>query len=490
MRVYVRSDRLARLALLALVVCLAAPVRRANAQPPVPATPNPVQQEPPPQPLTIEQPEGPFREVFARRQRREGTQSMTFSLSGYGGYDSNVIGDTNGVGFDPSVQAGGSGLVGADAGLQYAKTGHRASFAGNLDGSYRYFPSRRSLSTSSVDAGVGLVYQLAHRTSVRLQESFAYEPYYQLGFFPSLGEPDLGAPIPSNLDFAVVKRQSVISTTSASIEQQLSRRSTLTFDAQYFSQTLGHIPTIRQPATQGTAGQPGAQDTTGQAAAQNDDARGYGGGLHFSRLLSRYMTFRLGYEYLQFTYPEPTRRILKSNSIDAGVDYSRSLAFSRHTSLSFSTGTSIVSYDNRRFGEITGTASLVHLFTRNWQGALSYNRDMNFVQTLSRPLFADTASAELQGIINKRWLMSITGGYLSGRLGLSRSDSENSTVRTGTGAFSLAYALTDYLRATFDYSYYTYRFSNDLVLPTTGLPPSFDRNSVRGGLQLVLPLIH
>src|SRR5215469_3736972 len=145
MTVNVRPDRLARLALLALVVCLAAPVRRANAQPPVPTAPTPVQEPAPPQPLTIEQPEGPFRDVFTRqRQRREGTQSMTFSLGGYGGYDSNVVGDTNGVGFDPSVQAGGSGLVGADAGLQYFKSGHRASFSGTLDGSYRYFPSKRS----------------------------------------------------------------------------------------------------------------------------------------------------------------------------------------------------------------------------------------------------------------------------------------------------------------------------------------------------------
>jgi len=119
---------------------------------------------------------------------------------------------------------------------------------------------------------------------------------------------------------------------------------------------------------------------------------------------------------------------------------------------------------------------------------VAYNRNLNFVETLNQPLFADSANAQLQGIIHRRLLMVISGGYVSGRLGLGRDPNDNATLRTGTGAFNLTYAFTEYLRATFDYSYFQYHFSNDAILPD-GLRPTFDRNSVRGGLSLVLPVI-
>jgi hypothetical protein len=475
--------RLARLATMFFVLAMAVPCSEAQAEPQQPAPQQPVTQQPitPAQPVTQPQePEGPFRELFVR-PRRESGQTLTFSLSGYGGYDDNVIGDQSGPGADPRAQTGGSSLLGGDAALQYVKLAHRASFAANLGGSYHYFPSKSSLSTSGLSAGVGLAYQLGHRTRLRVDEGFSYQPYYQLGLFPGLGEPDLGAPVPSNLDFVVLKRQSILTTSTASLEQQLSRRSTLTFDGQFFSQTLD------QPANSPTTGATTGTGTT-TSTGGTDNVNGYTAGIHFKRQLTRYLSLRLGDEYRHFVYPAPTHRVLQGNNIDAGVDYSRSLPFSRHTSLSFTTGSAIVSIDGRRYGNVTGSASLVHLFSRNWQGSLSYNRDMSFVQTLSQPLFGDSASAAIQGIMYRKLLLSVSGGYMSGRLGYSRAEQDSSTLRTGTGALTLAYAITNALRANFSYTYFSYNFSSAALLPV-GLQPSFDRNSVRGGLSLVLPLI-
>jgi hypothetical protein len=340
---------------------------------------------------------------------------------------------------------------------------------------------------------------LAHRTRLRLDEGFAYQPYYQLGLFPGLGEPgELGAAIPSNLDFVVLRRQSVLSSSSVSLEQQLTRRSTLTFDGQYFQQTLDQpsVPTTpTTPTSTGTSETTPTNGTTGTTGTtnntttlSNEDVKGFTAGVHYKWQASRYVSFRLGDEYRRFTYPTATARVLEGNNIDAGIDYSRSLPFSRHTSLSFRTGTAIVSIDGRRYGNVTGSASLTHLFNRNWQGSLAYNRDMSFVQTLSQPLFGDSASAGLQGIIGRKTFVSVTGGFMSGRLGYSKSEADSSKLNTGTGAVEMAYALTNSLRATFNYSYFTYHFSETALLPQ-GLQPSFDRHSVRGGLQLVLPLI-
>jgi hypothetical protein len=446
---------------MALLCGVVAPVCRADAQETQPVNQQPVG------------PPGPFRDIFERPSARPDGQSMTFSFNGYGGYDDNVISDQLGAGTDPRAQSGGSSLLGADAGLQYVKTvARRMSFSANAAGQYRYFPDRSSLSQSSLNGGVGLNVQMAPRTRLLLDQSFAYQPYYQLGLFPGLGEPDLGQGLPSNLDYAVLKRQSIISASNASLEQQLTRKSTLIFNGQYFNQSLGDTP----PSETNPNGVP------------QDDVRGFTAGVHFRRQMTRYMSLRIGDEYNRFVYPTPTRRVLQGNNIDLGVDYARSLSFSRHTSLSFSTGSAIVSVNGHQFADITGNVNMSHLFTRNWRGQVAYNRNLNFVESLNQPLFADSANAQLQGIIHRKLLMTLSGGYVSGRLGLGRNSEENSTLRTGTGAFSLVYAFTNYLRANVEYSYFSYKFSNDQALPG-GLRPSFDRNSVRGGLSLVLPLI-
>lgn len=488
------------LRLATLVVCLVALAARANAQDAAPqqqpqtqpVPPTQPQQQPiqPEQPRTTpdepQEPLGPFRELFVRPHRQNGSQ-LIFSLNGYGGYDTNVIGDQSGPGADPRAETGASSLLGTDAQLQYSRNGHRTNFSTNVGGSYRYFPEKSTLSTKSLSAGIGVSTILGRRTTLRLDEGFAYQPYYQLGLFPGLGEADLGAAIPSNLDFVVLRRQSVLTTSTASLEQQLSRRSTLTFDGQFFTQTLGaaNTPTI-PTGTTGTTGT--TAPTTSADSGGTENTNGYTAGVHFRRQLGRYVSLRLGDEYRRFVYPSPTRRVLEGNNIDAGVDYSRSLPFSRHTSFSFRTGSAIVSIDGRRYGDVTGSASLVHLFNRNWQGSLSYNRDMSFVQTLSQPLFGDSASAQLQGIMARKVLIQISGGYMSGRLGYSRAEQNSSTLRTGTGAFTLAYAFNTYLRANVSYTYFSYNFSDNALLPV-GLQPSFDRNSVRGGLSLVLPVI-
>jgi hypothetical protein len=483
------SCRLDRLMIAAsLVVSLGL---SAEAQQPAP-TQQPIKPEQPrTTPDSPQMPERPFNDLFVGGRRRTmGQSSMSFTLAGYGGYDSNVVGDQGvaSAGIDPRAQGGGSSMLGGDAGFQYATTRRRASFSVNAAGSYRYFPAQSSLSTTGVNGGIGAQFVLGRRTSLRLDQGFAYQPYYQLGLFPGLGEPgaDLGAAVPSNLDFVVLRRQSVVSTSSASIEQSLTRRSTLTFNGQYFRQTLDE-PSLPTTPTTGTTGTTGTTTNAPNTFA-NEDVQGYTAGVHYRWQATRYVSVRLGDEYRRFTYPNATQRVLQGNNIDAGVDYSRSLPFSRHTSLSFRTGTAIVDIDGRRYGNVTGSASLTHMFNRSWQGALSYNRDMSFVQTLAAPLFGDSASASLQGIVHRNIFVGLTGGFMSGRLGYSKSEADSSKLNTGTGAFTLAYAFTNNLRATFDYSYFTYHFSETALLPQ-GLQPSFDRHSVRGGLQLVLPLI-
>ncbi len=411
-----------------------------------------------------QQPARPFRSLFNARPQQPGReQSLLFTASAYGGYDDNVIGGQAGIGSNPANQVGGS-VLGGDATLTYSKNvEQRTSFMANLSAAERYYPHNSDLSAASFSVGAGVSHQLAHRTRVHASENVGFQPTYQLGLFPNFPDESLGAVLPSNLDYAVLKSTSVLSNTNVSLEQQLSRRSSLTLDYEFFDQTF-----------RADSAETGAADLQSQGA-----------GIHFRRQLNRYMGLRLGYEYRHAVYNYPARNVVDGHNIDAGVDYARSIGLSRHTTFSFSTGSTIVSFNGERFVNVTGNANLSHLFSRNWQGRVVYNRDLSFVASLSQPVFADSATAQLQGILAQRVSMTVSGGWLSGTLGLA---TQTSRVNTGTGAVSLVWALTDYLGATADYSYYSYDFSNATALPI-GLKPRFDRNSVRGGLTLWLPLL-
>jgi hypothetical protein len=419
------------------------------------------------------QPARPFRSLFNARPQQPGReQSLVLTVSGYGGYDDNVIGGQAGAGTDPRAQVGG-GVVGTDAGLAYTKMAERTQFIANVGGGARYFPNSSTLSAASYSAGAGLSYQLAHRTRIQVGQNVGFQPYYQLGLFAGFPDQSLGAVQPSNLDYTVLKRSSILLGTRASLDQQLSRRSTLTLDYDFFDQSF-------------ESGND--QTSTGELTSPSNNAadlQSHGAGIHFRRQVSRYMSVRLGYQYRHAIYSFPERRTVDGHNIDAGVDYSRSLPLSRHTTLSFSTGSTMVSFDGRRYYNVTGNANLSHQFTPNWQGRVAYNRDLSFVASLLQPMFADSVTTQLQGILARRVMVTLTGGYLSGQLGLAQ---ETTHVHTATGAFSLVYAFTDFLGATADYSYYSYNFSNNTELPT-GLRPRLDRNSVRGGLTVWLPLI-
>jgi hypothetical protein len=410
----------------------------------------------------------PFRGLFhvgARPPGRE--QSLILTASAYGGYDDNVIFDQPGGSIEPGRQIGG-GIVGTEGGLRYTKNDGRLFFNANLDGGVRYVPNRSSLTAASYGAGAGLSYQLTRRTTFHVAQNVEFEPFYQFAPFAAFPDESLGTEMPSNLDFTVLKRSSVLLGTEADLEQQLSRRSTVTLSYDFFDQRFAH----------------------GATPGEVTDVRSQGGSIRFHRSLSRYLGFHLGYEYRHFRYPfaaGQTAQNFDGHNIDAGVDYTRTLAFSRQTAFSFSTGSTIFKISGQTFYEATGRADLAHRFDRrgNWQGRVAYNRDVTFIPGFRTPFFADAVTAELQAILGRRLQISATGGYLKGQLGLVTYSPD---VTTGTAGITTTYALTDYLGVIADYNYYNYNFASAALLPA-GFRPYLNRNSARVGLNLRLPLL-
>jgi hypothetical protein len=407
----------------------------------------------------------PFRGLFGSTAspNQDSATQLTLNGSAFGGYDGNILADRQGGSMGPGDTTDGT-LVGGSLGLAYAKWGRHVDIGASLDSSAYYYPDHEDLASSAYSAGFGLVADLSRRTRLSLGQTVGYQPYYQLSpLFPVIGDPVLGGAAPSNLDLVVSQASGWMFGTSVQLDRQLGRRSTL---QTFYS--LSRSDFDADPLT----GEP-IFDLDAQSA-----------GFRFIRGLSRYASLRLGYAYRYGSYGGgPGTAEVNGHDIELGVDYARALSFSRRTSFSFSTGSSITETLGVRHFNVVGSASLRHEIGRSWLAHLAYNRGVSLIGSFAQPVLSDSVGTGLTGLLGRRVYTSVSAGYANGRVGLEGGAARFTTY---TGTASIQYAFTATLAAFTQYSYFYYDFPTVSVLPLTGRQ---DRHSVRVGLQLSLPLL-
>ncbi|HMF62319.1 MAG TPA: hypothetical protein VK595_18205, partial [Vicinamibacterales bacterium] len=133
-----------------------------------------------------------------------------------------------------------------------------------------------------------------------------------------------------------------------------------------------------------------------------------------------------------------------------------------------------------------GTATLSHDMGRTWQARLAYNRGAGFAGGFSEPIFSDALIASVAGFLTRRVDFDSTGGFSVGAVGLN-SSSDNS-FRTYNATARLRVAINPVLAIFGEYLYYYYDLGKTVVTPVE-VPSTLDRNSVRVGLTLWLPLV-
>jgi hypothetical protein len=415
-------------------------------------------------------PERPFRGLFgaAPSDGSNGT-SLALVASLNGGYDDNIVSDQPNL--DPRVSVGGE-VYNGSAGLIFARSTDRSSLGLNLNAAKRYFPANTDLNAASYGAGIGYSRSLTRRTRLTLSQNVAYAPYYQFSLFPGLGPPGLGDTVPSNLDYAVTPQESWIFNSNVDLSRELGRRSSVRLFYGYGFQDMADSGVVDDSLL--TPDQPTSDLITHSA------------GFQFHRSLTRHAGLRLGYSYRAGGYQYANDDVTAHN-IDVGIDYARSLSIFRRTTFSFSTGSSIVQIDNQRYFRFIGDVNLNHQLTRTWTARLSYNRGIGYVASFGEPFFTDGLSAAVSGYVGRRLTMNLTGAYVNGDVGISATPGGG--VKTYSANFTAQYALLQILAA--DFSVYSYKYDFDdgsIVLPG-GLPGQFERQGVRAGLSLWLPLI-
>jgi hypothetical protein len=416
-------------------------------------------------------PERPYRGLFGGNGADPNSaQQFDLNVSLSGAYDDNVLADRSQGGVDPRFQKSG-GYGSGSVSLDYTRRAGRATFDVTGGTSYRYYPSIKQMNGFNSFASIGLAVKLSSRTDFRATESASYSPFYSFGGFPGLFPSATGDVAPISPDYPLLEQAAISLFSSASIEHRLTARSSVSADY-----SLSYI----------------------DYRNRNQPFRNWSAGAKYSYRLTSRASLRLGYHYRKGTYGlYYGNQPIVGHDIDVGIDYSRALSFSRKTTYGFSTGSSIyrsfspsgtvviADWQYKTHYMVTGSAYLNRQIGRSWNARLNYQRGLQFVQGFPDPFFSDSVTATVGGFAGTRSRLNFSAAYTNGNVGINITGRNYVTYM---GVASYQFALARWAALFADYDYYHYVFDKTVPLPP-GMNRGLDRQSVRGGMNLWLPLL-
>ena len=419
----------------------------------------------------------PYRGLFGGQPSSDSPHSLVASASVFAAYDDNVYeGISNRRVDSPWFQQSGV-YQGANAGLNYAfeKDGERFDFraaSGAQVNYYRHGDESDVLPAYQGSVEVGA--KLARATTVALRQNVAYSSVYASTLAPRVDD-DLGAEIglADDLDLGLFQQKALHAATRVSLSQDFGRYTT--------AGVTYHLRTRRSLETE-VEESPLREYTSHTASA----------GFQYARPMTRHATLRLGYGLRWSDRERIAGEPELMHNIDAGVDYSRALSFSRRTFFTFGTGSAITvsdevpaTDDNRRVRAwLLGNAALVHEIGRTWTTDLRYSRGLRTREGFDQLYLTDALTASIGGLVTRRLQLSaaLTWAESSAERDASRHHTNRSAVAQAT------YGITSFLGLYARYVYVKYRFDEGILLDER-FPRQLDRHGVRVGLTTSVPLI-
>jgi hypothetical protein len=344
---------------------------------------------------------------------------------------------------------------GVNAGASFNRAGRAVDFNASGGSNLRYYPQLHSVAALGDQGAVGLAVH-GRRTRFSVSQTIGYSPYYMLAPFAAPAQLEPGDVAPRAIDAAVYRRQAVTYGTDVRLDRSVGRRSDVRLNYDYTS--ASYTGELLQSRSEGLGGLYRYHVTSGTA-------------------------IRLGYEHQQTTFATLGPRTVTHN-LDVGVEYNKPLSLTRRTTLGISTGSAIVEQTGMRLYRALGDASLNHEMGRTWNARVNYHRGVGVIQGLASPIFADSATASVQGSITRRLESRTVASYTNGELGLT---GRTNAFASYTGSSRLRFAFSRVLAVYGEYVVYRYQFANLASLPL-GFPPKIDRQGIRAGLTLWLPL--
>lgn len=397
---------------------------------------------------------------------REGTTGQKLDLLAtlVQAYDDNLLAESGGI--SPGSPTLGGHYTMLQTGSRYTWASENVQLGLTSASAFRYYSQLGDVQAVSHSGGVGISGRLARRTKFAINQDAAYSPSYLFGLFSSVGDPAPGETRPTAPDHAVNDRASYSYATTATVTQTLSTRSSVSAVADYTFTDF-----LREDS--------GRRDTAV-----------YGIRTKFSRSVGRHTSLRTGYRYRTGEFGAIGSGSAIEHGLEIGMDQTRVLSASRQARFGFGLGVSgtdgladLQGTARGRFYRLFGDARLGYQFGRSWEARAAYRRGLEFVAQLSEPVYVGGFSTSVGGLLTRRLDLLASASYSTGESALSL----RSTFDTYTGSVRSRLAVTSSVAVYLEYLYYVYDFGGNTLL-APGLSPRLERNGVRAGLTLWVPV--
>jgi hypothetical protein len=291
-------------------------------------------------------------------------------------------------------------------------------------------------------------------------------PLNALSYFPDQG---LGATVPV-VDYQISSEEQFESTSAAAFGYRLSRRGQVSFRADYrYSRSM-------EP-------RPDPWEFRGWTAAGT-----------YTHSTSRYMSVYGGYAYSvnesaltegndALDGTSEARPALRT--LHAGVNYARTLSFSRRTSLSFTTGSSAFDSGGSGQYELIGSVALRHMIGRTWSIDGTYGRSAFFTEPFLEPVFTNGISGRIGGRLSRSTALNVNAHWSRGSVGVAEVGNE---VDSASASLKFRYIMRRRLALLAEYFYFQSTFGPLVTIPDS-LGPQQRRYGVRVGLSLGTTLL-
>jgi hypothetical protein len=395
-------------------------------------------------------------------------QTLTFGFDLLGGYDDNL--SPEGGGASAEFVPRPSGYTGlSSASLAYS-IGQRAR-ALEVDG-HSYMNTYRNIGvTPSYGGEISARARTAigRRGQADIRQSVRYDPFFSLGAFSVLPAETGGQAFDSNPTNGIAESRSWTSDTAVSISHRWTQRTGIQVDYGF-----------NKRANKGGAA---------------FDSRTHAGGVAYDRSFSRSTGLRASYRRsnIRSIDFENNVRPVQDDTADLGLRYGRDLSRTRRVSFSAGAGAAHVdtvdevTREGLTYWAPSGYTTAQFDLGRSWAILGNYRRGVSVLQGLTpQPFVTDATNLSVGGFLAAGTDATLTAGSSSGQTGGQRDLSGRFRSYTVTG--QLRFAITQWWSAVFNYTRYKYKL-DETASRALGVSPEMDRNAVRIGFTMTLPLV-
>jgi hypothetical protein len=334
--------------------------------------------------------------------------------------------------------------------------------------SVRRFSEFDDARSFSYVAAVSFGVDLGRRNSISIDQTAAYVPSLYYGLFPRDVLQTASEVVTSIPDYANQRTDSYDYTTRAAYQHALTTRDRLDLSGDFtYNDYVRESDSLR-------------------------DAMSRGVRAGYTRSVSRNTALHAGYRYGLGTVSRTVTSAFgqggdtTEHGVDVGFEYSPRLSASRRLYLSATVGWSGLEgptlVDNQltreRVHRLFGDATVSYPFNRTWHARASYNRNIEYLAQLVRPVYVDGVTAVLDGNLVGGLRFATSARYARGE---SAFGQETSDFDTYAADVTLEYSFLRALALYGGYLYYYYDFRSGTIL-SPELANGLERHGVRFGL--------